>query len=258
MGPLIEITNVPIEIEMKVSHAKLEYTRGTAELEISRDNGGLSIKSRPIRLNIDTFEARNSVVPTAVRSIQQSAEKGRQAAYQATATYAQQGELLLKTQIGEELVTQFAADAAAKDVKTNIGIQFLPSVGPELDWDPGEVNIRFEMDKLKIAVTKLAMLAERQINYLFHDRINGILPPFVNMGVLGLNYGLQASQFTATSTTAECQTLSNPMYVHSIPNNNDNQDIVSMGTNSALLAKNSHRKCLSGDGYPDDGYCTKL
>ena len=27
------------------------------------------------------------------------------------------------------------------------------------------------------------------------------------------------------------------MYVHSIPHNNDNQDIVSMGTNSALLAE---------------------
>lgn len=97
--------------------------------------------------------------------------------------------------------------------------------------------VSFEMDKLKIAVTKMTMLAERQMNYLFHDRINGILPPFVNLGVLGLNYGLQASQFTATSTTAECQTLSNPMYVHSIPNNNDNQDIVSMGTNSALLCQ---------------------
>ena len=97
--------------------------------------------------------------------------------------------------------------------------------------------ISFEMDKLKIAVTKMTMLAERQMNYLFHDRINGILPPFVNLGVLGLNYGLQASQFTATSTTAECQTLSNPMYVHSIPNNNDNQDIVSMGTNSALICQ---------------------
>lgn len=97
--------------------------------------------------------------------------------------------------------------------------------------------VSFEMDKLKIAVTKMTMLAERQMNYLFHDRINGILPPFVNLGVLGLNYGLQASQFTATSTTAECQTLANPMYVHSIPNNNDNQDIVSMGTNSALLCR---------------------
>ena len=93
------------------------------------------------------------------------------------------------------------------------------------------------MDKLKIAITKLTMLAERQMNYLFHDKINGVLPPFVNLGVLGLNYGLQASQFTATSTTAESQTLSNPMYVHSIPNNNDNQDVVSMGTNSALICK---------------------
>ncbi|GHT01338.1 histidine ammonia-lyase [Bacteroidia bacterium] len=97
--------------------------------------------------------------------------------------------------------------------------------------------VAFEMDKLKIAITKLTMLAERQMNYLFHDRINNILPPFVNLGVKGLNYGLQAAQFTATSTTAESQTLSNPMYIHSIPNNNDNQDIVSMGTNAAQITK---------------------
>jgi histidine ammonia-lyase len=97
--------------------------------------------------------------------------------------------------------------------------------------------ISFEMDKLKIAITKLTMLMERQLNYLCHDRINDILPPFLNLGVPGLNYGLQAAQFTATSTTAENQTLSMPNYIHSIPNNNDNQDIVSMGTNSALIAK---------------------
>lgn len=95
----------------------------------------------------------------------------------------------------------------------------------------------YEMDKLKIGVTKMTMLLERQLNYLCHDRINEILPPFLNLGVLGLNYGLQASQFTATSTTAENQTLSAPMYIHSIPCNNDNQDIVSMGTNAALLTK---------------------
>lgn len=97
--------------------------------------------------------------------------------------------------------------------------------------------ISLEEDKVKIALVRLVMTAERQLNYLMHDRINGILPPFLNMGVLGLNYGMQACQFTATSTTAECQTLAMPNYVHSIPNNNDNQDIVSMGTNSALLCK---------------------
>jgi len=97
--------------------------------------------------------------------------------------------------------------------------------------------VSLEEDKVKIALVRLVMLTERQLNYLFHDRINGILPPFLNMGTLGLNYGMQACQFTATSTTAECQTLAMPNYVHSIPNNNDNQDIVSMGTNSALLCR---------------------
>jgi len=148
MTQLIEIKNVPIEIEMKVSHAKLEYSRGTADLEISRNEGGLSIRSKPIQLNIDTFEARNTIMPTTMRSIEQRAEKGKQAVYEATATYARQGQLLLKAKIGQEMVTQFAAEAVAKDIKTNVGIDFIPSVGPDISWDPAELNIRFEMDKL--------------------------------------------------------------------------------------------------------------
>ncbi|EGV42873.1 aromatic amino acid lyase [Bizionia argentinensis JUB59] len=97
--------------------------------------------------------------------------------------------------------------------------------------------VSLEMDKLKIVVAKMSMLSERQLNYLLNSRLNEMLPPFVNLGKLGLNFGMQGVQFTATSTTAENQMLSNPMYVHSIPNNNDNQDIVSMGTNSALITK---------------------
>lgn len=97
--------------------------------------------------------------------------------------------------------------------------------------------VSLEMDKLKIVVAKMTMLSERQLNYLLNSKLNDILPPFVNLGKLGLNFGMQGVQFTATSTTAESQMLSNPMYVHSIPNNNDNQDIVSMGTNAALITK---------------------
>jgi len=97
--------------------------------------------------------------------------------------------------------------------------------------------VSLEMDKLKIAITRLSMLSERQLNYLLNDKLNQKFPPFVNLGVLGLNFGMQGMQFTATSTVAENQTLSFPMYVHSIPNNNDNQDIVSMGANAALMTK---------------------
>lgn len=94
-----------------------------------------------------------------------------------------------------------------------------------------------EMDKLKIVITRLSMLCERQLNFLLNDKLNGILPPFINLGTIGLNLGIQGVQFPATSTTAENQTLSFPMYVHSIPSNNDNQDIVSMGANGALIAQ---------------------
>ncbi len=148
MFPLIEITTVPIEIEMRVTDAKLEYARGTADLEISRNEGNLQIKSRPIRLNVDTFEARNSITPTTATAISEAAEKGTQASYEATAAYARQGKLLLNAKVGEELITKFAAESQMKDVKTNVGIEFLPTVGAELNWDAGDMQIRFEMDKL--------------------------------------------------------------------------------------------------------------
>ena len=147
MKPLIEITTVPIQIEMKTTNAKLEYARGTAEMEVSRDKGGLQIKSRPIRVNIDTFEARNSITPTAVRSIEQAAQKGRQAAYTATATIAQQGKLMMETKLGEEVITKFAKDAYKENIR-DVSLDFLPSVPPEITWDVGDMNIRYEMDKL--------------------------------------------------------------------------------------------------------------
>ena len=103
--------------------------------------------------------------------------------------------------------------------------------------------ISLEMDKLRLVMTKTSMLAERQINYLLNPKLNDILPAFVNASKLGLNFGMQGAQFPAVSTTAENQMLSNSMYVHSIPNNNDNQDIVSMGANSAMMTRKVINNC---------------
>ncbi len=151
MGPLIEIKTVPIELEMKTKNAQLLYSRGTAEMEISRDKGGVSIKSRPIKVKMDSFEAQNSIRPTTVRSIEQAAQKGKQAAYEATATYAQRGQLMLRAQVGEELVTQFAEEDFDKQMiayKQEFGLDFIPKGGVDLQWEGGEMQIRYEMDKL--------------------------------------------------------------------------------------------------------------
>ena len=147
MYPLIEIKTVTIDIQMKVTNAHLEYARGTAQMEISRDKNGLSIRSQPIRVNIDSFEARNSVTPTTATLIQQQAQAGRQGAYQATAVMAREGRMMMEARIDQDVIPQLAKQQNLGN-PTNVNIEFLPTVAPDISWDGGEMSIRYEMDKL--------------------------------------------------------------------------------------------------------------
>ena len=147
MRPLIEIQTIPIEIQMKTTNAHLEYARGTAQMEVSRDRRGLQIRSQPIRVNIDTFEARSSIVPTTAQSIQQGAAKGQRAAYEATAVLAQEGRMMMEAKIDQDVIPQLAQQKTV-DQPAQLGIQFLPEVGPDISWTGGEMSIRYEMDKL--------------------------------------------------------------------------------------------------------------
>ena len=147
MRPLIEIQTIPIEIQMKTTNAHLEYARGTAQMEVSRDRRGLQIRSQPIRVTIDTFEARSSIVPTPAQSIQQGAAQGQRAAYEATAVLAQEGRMMMEAKIDQDVIPQLAQQKTV-DQPAQLGIQFLPEVGPDISWTGGEMSIRYEMDKL--------------------------------------------------------------------------------------------------------------
>ncbi|HEV8601152.1 MAG TPA: aromatic amino acid ammonia-lyase [Patescibacteria group bacterium] len=91
------------------------------------------------------------------------------------------------------------------------------------------------VDQLKIALIKLSILSERRINFFLNQNINKFFPAFMNLKKIGLNLGLQGLQFVATSTTALNQSLGYPHHLHSISTNGDNQDVVSMGTDAAML-----------------------
>ena len=147
MRPLIEIQTIPIEIQMKTTNAHLEYARGTAQMEVSRDRRGLQIRSQPSRVNIDPFEARSSIVPTTAQSIQQGAAQGQRAAYEATAVLAQEGRMMMEAKIDQDVIPQLAQQKTV-DQPAQLGIQFLPEVGPDISWTGGEMSIRYEMDKL--------------------------------------------------------------------------------------------------------------
>ncbi|MCI8453617.1 MAG: hypothetical protein HFE84_03250 [Lachnospiraceae bacterium] len=149
MEQLLQITTIPIKYELKVKNASLEYHNGTAEVEISRNSGGMQIKSRPIRVKLDTYEARNSVVPTTKTQIQRNAAEGKRAAYEATANFAREGRMLLKAKIGEgsEALGQILAQRTARPTG-QFQLGFIPTTGPEIDWEGPELSIEYQMDKL--------------------------------------------------------------------------------------------------------------
>ncbi|MDE1925391.1 MAG: aromatic amino acid lyase [Patescibacteria group bacterium] len=133
-----------------------------------------------------------------------------------------------------------------RDVESTITIEMNSATdNPLIDERGGEVlhggNFHGEyvaaaMDRLKLAFAKLSVLCERRLNFFLHDKVNGAFPPFLNLETPGLTLGLQGLQFVATSTTALNQSLAYPHSLHSLPSNADNQDVVSMGADAALLA----------------------
>ena len=147
MNQLIRITTVPIQYELKVNKARLEYSRAKAELEISRNDGGLSIKSRPVKLHLDSSEARNSVVPTTARSVAQTAQAGKEAAYSATAQLVQEGKLLLKADIGQDVIGQIMQQRTAP-ATGEFQLGFTPSAPVDINYEAADLTINYEMDKL--------------------------------------------------------------------------------------------------------------
>ena len=143
MDQLIEITTVPIQIEMKTSRAKLECAQGTAEMEISRAQDRVSIKSKPIRVNMDTFESSRTQMSAPVR-------RTEPITYQASADFSRQGQLMMHTTLDGNVLAQLSGGSTGVQSSLGSGAAEAqsPLDGGQSDWDPAELNIRYEMDKV--------------------------------------------------------------------------------------------------------------
>lgn len=147
MKQLLRIESVPISIEMRSKSAQIQMKPQKVDLEFTRDRRGLTIRSRPIQLNVDTFEARTSVSPTPAQSIKESAMEGQNAAYEATARLAEEGNMLLDIHLNQNILGEIAANRFATGMK-DFNIKFLPTTGPDISWTPPEFSIQYEMDRL--------------------------------------------------------------------------------------------------------------
>lgn len=149
MEQLLQITTIPIQYELKIQKAQIQRKSGDVQLQITRDKGGLHIESEPVKIQIDTSRARSSVVPTTRQAMQQIAQKGKQAAQDATARYASEGKMLLRAKMGEgsQVLQQIIQGRTALPTG-EFQLGFIPTAGADLQATDPQFTIEYQMDKL--------------------------------------------------------------------------------------------------------------
>lgn len=151
MEQLIEIKTVPIEFEYKVQHAKLEYADSTQpSYNLTRANGSFHVTHQYPRIHIDTTELRSSMnLKSVFRSTADAAEEGMQAAMEATSQIAEEGNALMNIQDGMDVATLIQNEAMDQYQSSLDSITTaIPSVPADISWDPGQLSIQYNADKL--------------------------------------------------------------------------------------------------------------
>ncbi|MCX6598473.1 MAG: aromatic amino acid lyase [Acidobacteria bacterium] len=94
-------------------------------------------------------------------------------------------------------------------------------------------------DSLNLAVLQLALTSERRTARVCDPTLNKGLPAFLQPRQNGVQSGVMGAQVTATALVAEMRTEAIPASIQSIPTNNNNQDVVPMGTIAARKVSRS-------------------
>lgn len=100
--------------------------------------------------------------------------------------------------------------------------------------------IALAMDLLGIALTSIGSIAERRIARLIDDKLSNGLPLLLlhpQLADKGVHYGLGLAHITAAALLAECQTLTTPASIRSIPTSANQEDHVSMSSIAARQAQ---------------------
>lgn len=142
---LLQITTIPIQIEIKVTNAKFEYPDDRQpKVNITNTNGKLVMQAEPLKLKIDTYEARKSLGEGHMTDgdlLQQKANEGFSIAFQGTAKVASEGNSLARGMSASEIAIQNARAGATVETV----MEFLPKTGADITFDEGKLNIEYQM-----------------------------------------------------------------------------------------------------------------
>ena len=148
MSQLLNITTIPINIEVNVTRAELKQDSTAPMVHIDRQPGSMQIKAEPIKVQIDNTAARESLgyghknIDTFAKD---EAEKGIKVAYQAIANIVNEGDALASF---EATPASIAASKASRTLETVM--EFLPKESPDISWTGNTLSINYQADTLSM------------------------------------------------------------------------------------------------------------
>lgn len=96
--------------------------------------------------------------------------------------------------------------------------------------------VALPLELLGMGATTISVISERRLNRLVNPNLNIGLPGFLIEGA-GLYSGIMIPQYTAASLVCQNRVLCTPAAIGSIPTAADQEDFVSMGTNTAIKTR---------------------
>ncbi len=143
---LIRIKTTPIEYQIKVQKAELKMDPKLPKSEYQRTPAKMEIRQKNISMRMDSTAMRESLgIKTSETAARDRDADGAVAIKRATEEYVQ---------IGNEMAKAYKG-ASIPDIMYNKLFQqptthqvFLPSVGPQISWDPAQLDLNYTPAKM--------------------------------------------------------------------------------------------------------------
>jgi hypothetical protein len=150
MKPLLKISTVPIKIEMQTTRASFKNPSpiGSSKpsYEMTRQRGGMQIRTTPARVNIDQSAARaNTGLKNATQLSRDYAQAGMQAAREASANWNETGNAIVESAGRGNPVAEAAVSEAMRPLSSGADYG---RAQPEFSVQEGSISFDYQMDSL--------------------------------------------------------------------------------------------------------------
>lgn len=143
MMNVLKITSTPIKISMTSQRARLEAQLPSPHVNMEQTPGSIQMHSQNIKVNIDTYEQRQSLGRRTNQDfLAYQADKGKAAAQDATARYVQVGNQMAQIQKGANIPDIIYMQMSSQ-MQPHTDLEAIPLPPPNISWTPESLEMKY-------------------------------------------------------------------------------------------------------------------